>query len=67
VIGFANTKTPITHQGTIVWRVTDDMGTAHNINISNSYYVPGCNVRLLSPQHWSQEGNDSTRNKDGTW
>jgi hypothetical protein len=55
IIGFANTKTPITHKGTIVWHVTDDTGSAHNISISYSYYVPGCNVRLLSPQHWSQE------------
>jgi hypothetical protein len=67
IIGFANNKTPITHKGTIAWRETDDTGSVHNISISNSYYVSGCNVRLLSPQHWSQEARDNVPNTDGTW
>jgi GAG-pre-integrase domain len=67
VIGFANTKTSITHKGTISWKVADDEGTPHTINIPNSYFAPGCNVRLMSPQHWSQETSDNTPNKDGTW
>jgi hypothetical protein len=67
VIGFANTKTTITHKGTVVWRVTDDTGIAHNINIPNSYLVPECGTQLLSPQHWSQEANDNITNRVGTW
>jgi hypothetical protein len=44
VIGFANTKTTITHEGIVEWRITDDNGVAHNINIPNSYLVPGCGI-----------------------
>jgi hypothetical protein len=67
VIGFANTKTMITHKGTITWQIADDEGATHDISIPNSYYVPGCDIRLLSPQHWSQEANDNLPASDGTW
>jgi hypothetical protein len=33
VIGFANTKTNINIKGTISWKVTEDVGMAHTINI----------------------------------
>jgi hypothetical protein len=67
VIGFANTKTAITHKGTVKWTVADDDGVSHDICIPNSYFVPGCDIRLLSPQHWSQESNDNHPTQDGTW
>jgi hypothetical protein len=58
VHGFAKTRSVITHQGTVRWGITDDMGKRHYIHIPNLYYVPGCELRLLSPQHWSQEAED---------
>lgn len=67
VYGFADSKTPITHRGTIIWKVTDDEGIERDICIPNSYYVPNCNARLLSPQHWAQELNDNFPKHDGTW
>jgi hypothetical protein len=67
VRGFANTKTKITYQGTVQWTIVDDEGRHRHINIANAYYVPGCDVRLLSPQHWSLESNDHYPVKDGTW
>ena len=41
--------------GTLKWRWLDDDGKEHAFTIPNSYYVPGCGVRLLSPQHWAQK------------
>jgi hypothetical protein len=57
VRGFRKTTNKITHQGTIRWSMYDDIGKQHDIKITNSYYVPRCFIRLLSPQHWSQELN----------
>jgi hypothetical protein len=66
VYGFADTRKPITHKGTIQWTITDDQGQEHKVCIPNSYYVPDCNARLLSPQHWAQQLNDNYPKKDGT-
>jgi hypothetical protein len=67
VTGFAQTKTAITHIGTVKWNVTDNLGMHHDICIPNTYYVPNCKLRLLSPQHWAQEANDNKPLSDGTW
>ena len=32
----------------------DDKGRMHTFEIPNSYYVPECELRLMSPQHWAQ-------------
>jgi hypothetical protein len=56
--GFGNSETNITHMGTISWNIIDDQGINRQINIPNSYLVPKAGVRLLSPQHWSQEMNE---------
>ena len=44
----------ITHKGTVRWKVEDDSGRVHNINLPNSYYSKDLPFRLLSPQHWGQ-------------
>jgi hypothetical protein len=67
VRGFGNTVTPITHIGTIRWKIYDNDGRLHNIDIPNSYYVPGGSTRLLSPQHWAQQVNDVHPIRHGTW
>jgi hypothetical protein len=67
VKGFVNTRTAITHQYTIAWNIVDDDGKLQQITISNSYFVPGCEVRLLSPQRWAQVTADHFPVKDGTW
>jgi hypothetical protein len=66
VRGFGNTINKITHQGMIRWKVYDDTGKDHNIVVPDSYYVPDCEIRLLSPQHWAQELNDNYPVRDGT-
>jgi hypothetical protein len=53
VKGFANTKTAISLQGTILWNIVDDDGKFQQIVINNAYLGPGCGVWLLPPQHWS--------------
>jgi hypothetical protein len=66
VCGFGRSISKITHQGTIRWRVYDDHGKEHDIIIPNTYFVPNCGLRLLSPQHWAQELNDNYPMPDGT-
>jgi hypothetical protein len=66
VRGFGDTITKITHQGTIVWQMLDDLEGKHDIVVPNSYYVPNCGIRLLSPQHWAQERKDNLTKLDGT-
>ena len=53
--GFGGTKTGNVMRGTANVSWDDDEGKGHTFRLPNSYYVPGCNVRLLSPQHWSRE------------
>jgi hypothetical protein len=67
VRGFGNTVTPITHIGTVKWRIYDDDGVIHSIEIPNSYYVPNGRSRLLSPQHWAQQASDTFPIRHGTW
>jgi hypothetical protein len=54
VKGF-NGTTSSTRVGTVQWSVLDDTGQRRNLRIKNTYYVPACPLRLLSPQHYSQQ------------
>jgi hypothetical protein len=58
VKGF-NGTTSSTKVGTVIWNILDDSGQRHALQIRNTYYVPDCPLRLLSPQHYSQQENDS--------
>jgi hypothetical protein len=66
VQGFGNTISKITMQRTVKWAVYDDEGKRRQIKVPNSYYVSGCQMRLLSPQHWAQELRDNYPRPDGT-
>jgi hypothetical protein len=44
--------------GTIKWTILDDHGVHHVLNIPDTYYVESCPMRLLSPQHYSQQIKD---------
>jgi hypothetical protein len=57
VKGF-NGTTSATKVGTVIWHVLDDSGHRRKLTIRNTYYVPECPVRLLSPQHYSQQTKD---------
>ena len=52
--GFAGAQTNNPKTGTLRWHWSDDSGKMHIFKIPNSYYVPECELRLLSPQHWAQ-------------
>ena len=58
--GFNGTKTNGIKFGTLTWKWQDDEGKTHTFHIPNSIYVPSCQVRLLSPQHWAQSLKDKT-------
>ena len=57
VKGF-NGTTSSTKVGTVIWNILDDSGKRHALKIHDVYYVPACPMRLLSPQHYSQQEND---------
>ena len=52
--GFAGARTNNPKTGTLRWQWSNDSGKMHTFEIPNSYYVPECELRLLSPQHWAQ-------------
>ena len=52
--GFTGAQTNNPKTGTLRWQWLDDKGRMHTFEIPNSYYVPECEQRLLSPQHWAQ-------------
>ena len=52
--GFAGARTNNPKIGTLCWQWSDDSGKMHTFEIPNSYDVPACELRLLSPQHWAQ-------------
>ena len=59
--GFAGARTDNPKMGTLRWQWADDSGKRHTFEIPNSYYVPSCELRLLSPQHWAQTRNPVDR------
>ena len=59
--GFAGAQTDNPKRGTLRWQWADDLGKKHTFEIPNSYYVPSCERRLLSPQHWAQTRNAADR------
>jgi hypothetical protein len=44
--------------GTVRWPILDDQGVKHVLQIPDTYFVASCPMRLLSPQHYSQQIND---------
>ena len=59
--GFAGVQTNNPKTGTLCWQWLDDTGRMHTFEIPNSYYVPECEQRLLSPQHWAQTRSAADR------
>jgi len=60
---FGGGRTKSSLIGTLKWTWLDDNGTAHTSVIPNSYYVPEGKVRLLSPQHWAQAHQKTTKKR----
>ena len=52
-------KLVIADIGTFHFKLDDDNGWTHIINIPNSIYVPNLQMPLLCPQHWAQQCHDS--------
>ena len=46
-------------QATMKVMIEDDNVVPCDIIVPDSYYVPDCPSRLLSPQHWAQKAKDN--------
>jgi hypothetical protein len=44
--------------GTVCWPILNDKGVKHVLQIPDTYFVASCPMRLLSPQHYSQQIHD---------
>ena len=55
-----------THRATVLWKIEDDTGKVHSININGTYYMAGMPNRILSPQHFAQAANDHHPQPEGT-
>ena len=45
-------------RGTLKFRIDDDNGITHTINVPNSVHIPDLPMVLVSPQHWEQQMPD---------
>lgn len=63
--GFNGTSTHSVKKGTLLWRWEDDNGVVHKFKIPGSYYIPGLETRLLSPQHWAKAQRVERRGEIG--
>ena len=54
-------------EGTLMWKIEDDDGVIHPINIKKALYVPESPSCLLSPQKWAQQANINYPKPDSTW
>ncbi len=52
--------------GSFKFKIKDDNGMMHEIEIPNNLYVPELKRCLLSPQHWVQEAKDNYPRLKGT-
>jgi hypothetical protein len=62
--GFEGSKVYTIYKGTLLLTIQDDDGNVDKVRIPNSYHVPSCPYRIISPQHWAQEVQEAT--DDGT-
>ena len=57
------------YEGSITWKVNEDYGNPHQVEIPNSLYVPKVFEWITSPQHWAHNAtyaNAYATNLDGT-
>ena len=40
-------------RGTLKFRIDDDNGITHTINVPNSVHIPDLPIVLVSPKHWA--------------
>ncbi len=52
--------------GTFRFKIKEDNGKTHEIEIPNSLYIPELRRCLLSPRHWVQEAKDNHPRPKGT-
>ena len=41
-------------KGNLRWKIHDDDGRAHVVEVRESYFIANASTKLLSPQHWAQ-------------
>ena len=45
-------------RGTLKFRIDNNNGITHTINVTNSVHIPDLPMVLVSPQHWAQKTSD---------
>jgi hypothetical protein len=63
--GFESSKVYTIYKRTLFLTNEDDEGNVNEVKIPNSYHVPSCPYRIISPQHWAQEVHGATDNGMG--
>ena len=52
--------------GMVRWKIEDDQGRVHMIELLNTFYIPSSPSSLLLPQHWALVTKDNYPKKGGT-
>ena len=53
--------------GTFKFKLEDDNGQVHTIQVPRSLYVPSLKRVLLAPHHWAHEAQDNVPTPRGMW
>ena len=62
--GFEGSKVHKIYEGSITWKVNEDYGNPHQVEIPKFLCVPKGLEPIISPQHWAQ--NSTYYNEDNT-
>ena len=52
-------------RGILKFRIDNDDGITHTINVPNSFHIPYLPIFLVSPQHWAQQTSDGNKSTSG--
>ena len=58
---------PIKGQGTVIWKIEDDKGRAHTMDIKDSIYFPESSLSIIYSQYWAQKAKEKLPTGRGTY
>ena len=52
-------------RGTLKFRIDDENGITHTINVPNYFHIPDLPMVLVYPKNWAQQMSDGTKSASG--
>ena len=54
-------------RGTVRWKIEDDEGRVHTLDIKDTLYVPESPISIICPQYWAQYAKDDFSTRRGKY